>query len=205
MSEKNFCSCGCGLVEKIEEKEVKVTGGCSCGGEEPEEVKVEKVTASCGCSTKPEGAEVKKPKENWYLPYMDKKTKGIKVEDRKSPVAVFYCAGASNVGQSTMLGSVKAANKVGYDKASLLCLASISAGLANITNGAKNAKGIVAIDGCPMSCAKTTLKKAGFETDKHIIVSKDLGVSKNFDLNEGADLEKISDAVEKAVLEVYEK
>ena len=186
MSEKNLCGCGCSSVG-------------------PEEVKVEKVAVSCGCSTKPEATEIKKPNENWYLPYMDKKTKGIEVEERKSPVAVFYCAGASNVGQSTMLASVKAANNVGYDKASLLCLASISAGLANITNGAKNAKGIVAIDGCPMSCAKTTLKKAGFETDKHIIVSKDLEVSKNFDLNSSTDLEKISDAVEKAVLEVYEK
>lgn len=205
MSEKNFCGCGCTSVEKEEVKEVKTTVACGCGAEEPEKVKVKKAVASCGCSSQFEKIVENKEKENWYLPYMDKKTKGIEVEERKSPVAVFYCAGASNVGQSTMLGSVKAANNVGYDKASLLCLASISAGLTNITNGAKNAKGIVAIDGCPMSCAKTTLKKAGFETDKHIIVSKDLGVSKNFDLNSGEDLEKISDAVEKAVLEVYEK
>ena len=183
----------------------KKFSGCGCGSVEPKEVKAENVVVSCGCSTKPETTEIKKPKENWYLPYMDKKTKGIEVEERKSPVAVFYCAGASNVGQSTMLGSVKAANNVGYDKASLLCLASISAGLPNITNGAKNAKGIVAIDGCPMSCAKTTLKKAGFETDRHIIVSKDLRVSKNFDLNSSTDLEKISKEVENAVLEVYEK
>ncbi len=182
MSEKNICGCG-----SAENEEVKENGVCSCG------------------SLKPKAVEIKKPKENWYLPYMDKKTKGIEVEERKSPVAVFYCAGASNVGQSTMLASVKAANNVGYDKASLLCLASISAGLPNITNGAKNAKGIVAIDGCPMSCAKTTLKKAGFETDKHIIVSKDLEISKNFDLNASTDLDKISDALEEAVLEVYKK
>jgi len=129
----------------------------------------------------------------------------IKPDEIKVEKATVSCACSSNVGQSTMLGSVKAANNIGYDKASLLCLASISAGLANITNGAKNAKGIVAIDGCPMSCAETTLKKAGFEIDKHIIVSKDLGISKNFDLNSSTDLEKISEAVEKAVLEVYDK
>ena len=205
MSEKNYCGCGCGSTEKEEVKEAKATVGCGCGSTEAEEVKAEKASVGCECSSQSTETKIKKEKENWYLPYMDKKTKGMEVEERKSPVAVFYCAGASNVGQSTMLGCVKAANNVGYDKASLLCLASISAGLANITNGAKNAKGIVAIDGCPMSCAKTTLKKAGFETDKHIIVSKDLEVSKNFNLNEGADLQKISDAVEKAVLEVYEK
>lgn len=198
MNEKNLCDYGCALVEKV-------TPGCGCSSIKPDEIKVEKATVRCACSSQPEGMEIKKQKDNWYLPYMDKKTKGIEVEERNSPVAVFYCAGASNVGQSTMLGSVKAANNIGYDKASLLCLASISAGLANITNGAKNAKGIVAIDGCPMSCAKTTLNKAGFEIDKHIIVSKDLGISKNFNLNSSTDLEKISDAIENAVLELYEK
>lgn len=149
--------------------------------------------------------EVKKEKENWYLPYMDKKTKGLEVVERKSPVAVFYCAGASNVGQSTMLSSVKAANEIGYDKAALLCLASISAGLDNITNGAKNAKGIVAIDGCPMSCAKKTLEKAGFTLGEHLIVSKDLSVSKNFDLNSSTDLETIKKAVVEKIKIIYDE
>jgi uncharacterized metal-binding protein len=149
--------------------------------------------------------ENNKEKENWYLPYMDKKTKGMEVEEKKSPVAVFYCAGASNVGQSTMLSSVKAANEVGYDKAALLCLASISAGLANITNGAKEAKGIVAVDGCPMSCAKKTLEKAGFSLDEHLVVTKDLAISKNFDLNSSPDLEKIKEAVVERINKVYDK
>ena len=67
---------------------------------------------SCGCGNA-EPVQQEAPKENWYLPYMDQKTKGLEVEEKKSPVAVFYCAGASNVGQSTMLASVKAANQVG--------------------------------------------------------------------------------------------
>lgn len=97
-----------------------------------------------------EGAAGKKEKENWYLPYMDKKTRGIAVEDKPNPVAVFYCAGASNVGQATVSGSVRAADELGYEKAALLCLASISAGLANITRAAREAKGLVAVDGCPI-------------------------------------------------------
>ncbi len=147
----------------------------------------------------------KKEKENWYLPYMDKKTKGIEVAARKSPVAVFYCAGASNVGQATMAGSVSAANELGYEKAALLCLASISAGLANITKAAREAKGIVAIDGCPMHCALKTLKKADFEVDKHITLSKDLEIQKNFNLNAQSDTEKISNALKQAIMEVYYK
>ena len=82
----------------------------------------------CGCGSPSEPVEKEKVKDNWYLPYMDKKTKGIEVEEKEQPVAVFYCAGASNVGQSTMLTSVSAASKIGFDKAALLCLASISAG-----------------------------------------------------------------------------
>ncbi|WP_028324901.1 putative zinc-binding protein [Desulfatirhabdium butyrativorans] len=164
---------------------------------------------ACGChgtaSGQPCGEASKKEKENWYLPYMDKKTKGMAVEERESPVAVFYCAGASNVGQSTMLASVRAANHLGYDKASLLCLASISAGLPNITNAAKQAKGIVVIDGCPMSCAMKTMNKAGFTLDKHLIVSKDLNISKNFDLNSETDIHRIAEALEKAIVEVYQK
>ncbi|MHB8828641.1 MAG: putative zinc-binding protein [Syntrophales bacterium] len=147
----------------------------------------------------------KKEKENWYLPYMDKKTKGIEVAARKSPVAVFYCAGASNVGQATMAGSVSAANELGYEKAALLCLASISAGLANITKAAREAKGIIAIDGCPMHCALKTLKKADFEVDKHLILSKDLGITKNFDLNSATDAAKIAKAIEFEIMEVYRK
>ncbi|KJS88218.1 MAG: hypothetical protein JM58_01690 [Peptococcaceae bacterium BICA1-8] len=149
--------------------------------------------------------ENKKVKENWYLPYMDKKTKGIEVEEKESPVAIFYCAGASNVGQSTMLASVEAANRIGYEKASLLCLASISGGLANVTNAAKNAKGIIAVDGCPMQCAQKTLNKSGFTVDKHIIITKDLDVSKNFDLNTKNELGKISEAIEEKVLDFYKE
>jgi|GEM_PF-1062154 uncharacterized metal-binding protein len=184
--EKNLgCGCGCSSVnEEPKKMEPASNVSCGCGGDE---------------------VEIEKPKDNWYLPYMDKKTKGIEVEEKKSPVAVFYCAGASNVGQATMLSSVKAANEVGYDKAALLCLASISAGLANITNGAKNAKGIVAVDGCPMSCAKRTLEKAGFNPDEHIIISKDLNVPKNFDLNSSTDLQMIKDAVAEKINKVYDK
>lgn len=167
----------------------------------------EKNACGCNCTAAENKAEDmnRKEKENWYLPYMDKKTKGIEVKHRESPVAVFYCAGASNVGQSTVISSVNAANELGYEKASLLCLASISAGLANITNAARSAKGIVAIDGCPMKCSLKTLNKANFEVDKHIIISKDLQISKNFDLNSQTDITKISDAIKKDIMEVYNK
>ena len=118
--------------------------------------------------------------ENWYLPYMDKKTKGVEVEERPHPVAVFYCAGASNVGQSTISACQGAVREVGYAKAALMCLASISAELPNITNGTKQSKGILAVDGCPMQCAKRTLVKFGFTPDDSVVISRDYEIKKNF-------------------------
>ena len=166
----------------------------------------QKVSDDCkGAGPLNEVTAEKKEKENWYLPYMDKKTKGIEVEERKNPVAVFYCAGASNVGQATVVSSVRAADELGYEKAALLCLASISAGLANITKAAREAKGIVAIDGCPMHCALKTLNKADFEVDKHLTLSKDLEIPKNFNLNSATDAAKIAKAVEREIMEVYNK
>ena len=162
-----------------------------------------KNTCGCGCSAQPIAPSKEQVKENWYLPYMDKKTTGIEVEEKPSPVAVFYCAGASNVGQASMLASVKAANKVGYDKAALLCLASISAGLKNIHNGAKNAKGIVSVDGCPMQCALKTLNKADFIPQKSIVITRDLEVKKNFNLNSSEDLDRIADYITDGISEVY--
>ena len=84
-------------------------------------------------------------------------------------------------------------------------MASISAGLANITKAAREAKGIVAIDGCPMHCALKTLNKADFEVDKHMTLSKDLEIPKNFNLNSATDAAKIAKAVERKILEVYNK
>ncbi|MDK2562088.1 putative zinc-binding protein [Romboutsia sedimentorum] len=144
-----------------------------------------------------------KAKENWYLPYMNQKTKGEDVEEKQSPVAIFYCAGASNVGQATMLSAVKAANEVGYDKAALLCLASISGELKNVTNAAKESKAVIAVDGCPMSCAKKTLEMKNISVDKDLILTKDLKISKNFDLNSSVDLELIKDAVVSEVNKFY--
>lgn len=133
--------------------------------------------------------------ENWYLPYMDQKVKGIKVVERPAPVAVFYCAGASNVGQSTVLGSNEAARRLGYDRAALLCLASISAGLKNVSRAAAEARGIVAVDGCPMQCARRTLEKAGFQVNESLVVTRDCNVPKSFILEDAAAITNVAEAI----------
>ena len=183
MSDNNVaCSCQSGTSIQLDDLVKKTTNTVSDPSDTP----------------KAEGDK----ETNWYLPYMNAITEGKEVEEKKSPVALFYCAGASNVGQSTVTGCVETANILGYNRAALLCLASISAGLKNMFNGAKNARGIVAVDGCPMSCAKKTLEKAELKIDRHIIVSKDLDVPKNFRLSDSGAIKQVTNAVVQAVLSI---
>ena len=178
--------------------------GCSCQSGEP--LQLDNLVKNLPNANVSDSSDSPKPEgdkdTNWYLPYMNAITEGKEVEEKKSPVALFYCAGASNVGQSTVTGSVEAANILGYNRVALLCLASISAGLKNMMNGAKNARGIVAVDGCPMSCAKRTLEKAELKVDQHLIVSKDLNVPKNFRLSDSGAIKQVTNAVVQAVLSI---
>ena len=52
---------------------------------------------------------------------------------------------------------------------------------------------LVAIDGCPVACAKKTLEHAGFNIDEYVQVA-DLGIEKNhnFDLDP-LDVGKVAD------------
>ncbi|WP_083642302.1 putative zinc-binding protein [Desulfosporosinus metallidurans] len=178
--------------------------GCSCQSGAPIQlndlVKEPTNTNISAPSTSPKAEGDKET--NWYLPYMNAITEGKEVEEKKSPVALFYCAGASNVGQSTVTGCVETAGILGYNRVALLCLASISAGLKNMFNGAKNARGIVAVDGCPMSCAKRTLEKAELKVDQHLIVSKDLDVPKNFRISDAGAIKQVTNALVQAVLSI---
>ncbi len=57
------------------------------------------------------------------------------------------------------------------------CLASIGADLSGPIKAAKEGKFIVAIDGCPISCAKKSLERAGIKPDLSFVVTE-LGVKK---------------------------
>jgi len=56
----------------------------------------------------------------------------------------------------------------------------------------KAGKVIVAIDGCPVQCAKKTLEHAGFKIDEYVEITS-MGIEKNHDLNPiAADVEKVT-------------
>jgi uncharacterized metal-binding protein len=62
------------------------------------------------------------------------------------------------------------------------CLAGIGGHVSGMIESTKAGKMLIAIDGCPVGCAKKTLEHTGFNIDEYVQVT-DLGIEKNHDLN----------------------
>ena len=89
-------------------------------------------------------------------------------------ILIFPCSGGSNVGQIAN-ESAKDMTTLGHGK--MYCLAGIGGHVSGLVESTKAAKKTVAIDGCPVSCARKTLEHAGFKVDIHVIVTE-LGIQK---------------------------
>ncbi len=98
-----------------------------------------------------------------------------------SEILVFPCSGGSNVGQIANQAGVKLTQN-GIGK--FFCLAGIGGHVSGMIESTKAGKMLVAIDGCPVACAKKTLEHTGFNIDEYVQVTE-LGFEKShdFDLN----------------------
>jgi len=120
------------------------------------------------------------------------------VEDTKcscgsANVAIFPCVGASNVGQ---LSNKVAIELEKQNFGNLMCTVGIGARVPGLMKSAEASERIIAIDGCPVNCARKTLELAGFKVDRHIVISE-LGIKKNKDKNLKDN--EISEALEKTL------
>ncbi|MEW6573645.1 MAG: putative zinc-binding protein [Bacillota bacterium] len=98
--------------------------------------------------------------------------------EKQEQVAIFTCAGGSNTGQTANAAGVKLAQAgLGY----LACLAGVGAEAENTLKRLSHARKVVAIDGCPVACAKGMLEKAGVKIDGYVQVME-LGVKKDLNL-----------------------
>lgn len=96
---------------------------------------------------------------------------------KPTEVLIFPCSGGSNVGQ---IANDVAKELTALNHGKMYCLAGIGGHINGIVESTKAAKKIVAIDGCPVSCAKKVLEHAGFKPDVHVVVT-DLEIQKNYD------------------------
>ena len=91
-----------------------------------------------------------------------------------APKLIFACSGAADVGAI----ADKAARKLSAEGAGkMYCLAGVGGRVSGIMKSTEAAAGILAIDGCPLDCAKNTLLQGGFTKFEHLRVT-DLGMEK---------------------------
>ncbi len=108
---------------------------------------------------------------------------------------ILACSGASNLGQLSNQAAVELARE-GFGK--MFCLAGIGAHLSGFVQSAKDVPAMVAVDGCPVGCAKKILEHAEVPLRAYLTVS-DLDIEKNTDTNlQRAEVERVKAAVKEA-------
>ena len=87
---------------------------------------------------------------------------------------IFACSGAADVGEI----ADKAARKLTRDgKGRMFCTAGLGGRISGILKTTEAAEGVLAIDGCPLNCVKSSLEQAGFPAFRHLQLA-DLGLEK---------------------------
>lgn len=87
---------------------------------------------------------------------------------------IFACSGAADVGA---LSDQAARRLTKEGKGKMFCLTGIGGRVPGILDKTGTALHLLAIDGCPLDCAKKTLEQAGFAKFAHVRVT-DLGLEK---------------------------
>lgn len=90
------------------------------------------------------------------------------------PRLIFSCSGAADVG-AVADQTARRLSREGVG--SMFCLAGIGGRVSGIMKTAEAAQVILAIDGCPLNCAKKCLEEAGIAGFAHLQLA-DLGMTK---------------------------
>ncbi len=82
-----------------------------------------------------------------------------------APRLLFSCSGAADVGEIVDRAS-RELSRQGNIK--MFCLAGIGGRVSGIVKTTEAASEVVAVDGCPLNCARKTLEEAGFTNFHHV-------------------------------------
>ncbi|ETA66696.1 MAG: hypothetical protein PWQ51_2000 [Methanolobus sp.] len=119
-------------------------------------------------------------------------SEGVKCSCGSDHVGIFPCAGASNVGQ---LSNAVAVELHKQGTGTMMCTVGIGGKKTGLLKSAEGCERIIVIDGCPVNCAKATMEEAGIEIDRHILLSEQLDIKKNKDLD--LDPQQVQDVLAK--------
>jgi len=104
-------------------------------------------------------------------------------------IVIFSCAGSSNVGQIANQAAVRLTQE---GAGRYFCLAGIGGHVSGMIESTKAGKMLIAIDGCPVACAKKTLEHTGFNIDEYVEITS-MGIEKNHDLSPlTSDVERVT-------------
>lgn len=92
----------------------------------------------------------------------------------KSLPLVYSCSGCSSAAQ---LANAVALRLDRDGAAEMSCIAGVGGGVAPLVKLAQSGRTIVAIDGCPLACARECLAKQGVRPDHHLLLNE-LGIRK---------------------------
>ncbi len=109
-----------------------------------------------------------------------------------APKFVFSCSGAADAGEVTDQAARELSRQ---GKVKMFCLAGIGGRISGMVKSTEAADQIIAIDGCPLNCARKTLEEAGFSEFEHVELHA-LGLKKG---ESPASQEHINIVVEEAV------
>lgn len=112
---------------------------------------------------------------------------------KTGPRLIFACSGAADVGE---LADRAARNLTRDGHGKMSCLAGIGGRVGTIMKTSETAISILAIDGCPLDCAKKSLEEAGFKKVNHLRLS-DLGFAKGETFITEANIAKVMDKAER--------
>jgi len=93
--------------------------------------------------------------------------------DKMLPL-VYSCSGCSSAAQ---LANAVALKLDRDGTAEMSCIAGVGGGVAPLVKLAQSGRTIIAIDGCPLACARECLAKQGVVPDHHLLLNE-LGVRK---------------------------
>jgi uncharacterized metal-binding protein len=138
---------------------------------------------AAGAAAKAAGSALaaENPPSSAAIPVPDAQTKSAPAGTGPQPACcgaaarvIFACSGSADVGKIADLAARKLTEE-GAGKMS--CLAGVGGRVKGIMETTRVAQTILAIDGCPLHCARSTLEQAGFKKFEHLCLS-DMGMAK---------------------------
>ena len=108
--------------------------------------------------------------------------------DRTLPL-VYSCSGCSSAAQ---LANAVALRLDRSGRAEMSCIAGVGGGVAPLVKLAQSGRTILAIDGCPLACARACLAQQGITPDHHLLLNEH-GVRKKMHTDfDPVDVENLS-------------